>query len=155
MVSICFLSNICIVNDIWGHAWKGEKNLLRNTEKGKICFSTGGQSFSPHHLGGAASAGGGEAVTPDTIILIGLADCACTECEIKTHMFLFLMTLFHNQVLLYFFSLVNLWPMKVSRLTAEETDFINNTHQQSRHSPEYYNRFRAFMFHITNCIPMK
>lgn len=83
---------------------KERENLLRNTKKGRICFSTRGQSFSPHHLGGAASAGGGEAETPDTISLIGLADCACTECEIKPHMFLFLMTLFHNQVLLHFFS---------------------------------------------------
>lgn len=55
---------------------KGRENLLRNTEKGGICFSTGGQSFSPHHLGGA---GGGEAAAPDTMSLIGLADCACTE----------------------------------------------------------------------------
>lgn len=75
-------------------------------------------------------AGGGEAATPDTVSFIGLADCACTECEIKIHMFLFLMTLFHNQVLgCIFFFVVNLWLMKVSRLTAEETHFINNTQQ--------------------------
>lgn len=103
------------------------------------------------------SAGGGEAATPDTVSLIGLADCACTEHGIKTHMFLSLMTLFHNQVLgCIFFFLVNLWLMKISRLAAEETDFINNTQNPCRRSPEYYNwLIQAFMFHTINCIDVK